>query len=102
MSGGQGVASSNLASPTLFALVRADLHPLGRPRISRSFTRISHDPGQSGSEPGGRGPGSLLGAREVGRVVDLHHVPEESRHLNRWYPGSMHHQGQRVADAVEP
>ena len=32
--------------------------------------------------------------------MDLHGVPEESRRVNRWYPGSMHHQGQRVADAV--
>jgi hypothetical protein len=68
MSGGQGVASSNLASPTLFALVKANLHRLGRLRISRSFTRISHDPCQSGSEPGGRGPSSFPGAREVRRV----------------------------------
>jgi hypothetical protein len=93
----------NVSSRAVFGLTgQSNLHRLGRPRISRSFRRISHDVGQSHPEPGGCGPGSLVGAREVGRVVDLRGVPDESRRVNRWYPDSTHQGGQRVADAVVP
>ena len=67
-SGGQGVASSNLASPTLFALVRARPISTGSAgRGSRGVSRGFHaTPARAAPSPVAAG------------VVDLHRVPEES------------------------
>jgi hypothetical protein len=92
-SGGQGVASSNLASPTEEALVRADCRAVGdspRPRIRHRFSNISGPTGQSGSESTGSGPRSLRGGPQIGADIDINRVPRQGSGVHWCHARSIH------------
>jgi hypothetical protein len=100
-SGGQGVASSNLASPTVFGLVR------GMARARRGLDRVpfhenSHNLGDGSTEPAGRGPRALLGEPHIRGQV---RVTQRSRGIFQpWTKPSSRkvHPQVRVPQSSEP
>jgi hypothetical protein len=70
-------------------------------RSGRSFTGISHDPGNGRSEAARGGLSAFLGGLDVDGQVNRHRVPKEGSGIGRCLPSSMHDRGHRVTHAVE-
>jgi hypothetical protein len=70
--------------------------------IGASITGISHSPCESHTERSGSAPGSPFGGRQIGGVVDLQAVAQQSSSVHWRDPRSMHDQAQGVADRVQP
>jgi hypothetical protein len=72
-----------------------------RAPLGRSFTRVSHRPCDSDTEPARHGPGSPLGARDIGGRVNGQRVAEQGCRVSRGHSSSVHDPGQSVAGVVE-
>jgi hypothetical protein len=105
MTGGQGVASSNLASPTVKDLVGAEL-PAGR----KTHQGPEADPvSESFQDPPARAAPRALAAdlapcserRRLGADVDIRGMAQERRCVHYRHAGAVHSHGECVPDQMK-
>jgi hypothetical protein len=102
-SGGQGVASSNLASPTIKHLVRAHFRARGTLRLAlkkRSFQVHFRCLRWSSPESMRSGPCTLLGRSQIDADVDEHRVPQRGSGIHWSHARPIHGHGESAADQV--